>query len=245
MAQLSKILKWYEETKDKGEAIRLISKKSRITQGGLIKILLKNGYKIPKDFEIIEEWEEGYEEPNLEEEMFTSIAIQKFLGYRISDKRNELFNTVFSKYPPIANERITKENITIIHGDAHLWNFLCPKDINNEKLKACLIDWATWGIGVGCQDLSNMIGMFFYPDYRQLVEKNLIKRYHDTLLKFGIKNYSWDDCWYDYKLFTLSNLHRIAVWWSIGLPLTDLWRWLESSFCTIEDLNCLELLESK
>ena len=168
----------------------------------------------------------------------------KLLGDRISDKRKELFKTVFSLYPQLAYERIKKENITVIHADAHFWNFFYPKDIENEKNKALLIDWQSWGIGVGCQDLAYMIGLFMYPEGRRLIEKVLIKRYHNDLLKFGVKNYSWDECWYDYRLGALLNLYRIVWWWSVNAPPIVWWDRLEKSFLTLEDLNCLELLES-
>lgn len=169
----------------------------------------------------------------------------KFLGDRISDKRKELFKTVFSLYPQLALEQIKKENMTLIHGDAHFWNFFYPKDIENEKYKALLFDWQSWNIGVGGQDLAYMIGNNLYPDYRHLIEKDLTKRYHNDLLKFGVKNYSWDDFWYDYRFGALINLYRVVGWWSVNLHPSIWWRALNISFLTLEDLNCMELLESK
>jgi len=180
-----------------------------------------------------------------ENEIFNWFKIQnknlkqflKFLGDRISDKRKELFKTVFSLYPQLASDRLKKKNITLIHADAHFWNFFYPKDIENEKNKANLIDWQFWSIGVGGQDLAYMIGLG-YPDYRHLIEKDLIKRYHNDLLKFGVKNYSWEDCWYDYKLNSFLNLYRVVWWWTMNSP-TIWWPSLENSFRTLEDLNCM------
>ena len=183
--------------------------------------------------------------PNYENEK-ESRELEEFLKFiedRISNKRKEFFKNVFSLFPQVAYERIKKTNITLIHSDAHLGNFFYPKDMVNQKSKAILFDWQTWGIGVGCQDLSYMIGLCFYPDYRHLIEKDLIKRYHNNLLKFGIEDYSWDDCWYDYKLFSLLNIFRVVWWWSFNGPLPFCWNRLESSISTIEDLNCMELLE--
>ena len=167
----------------------------------------------------------------------------KFLGYRISDNRKELLETVFSIYPQEAYERIKQENITLIHSDAHLGNFFYPKDITNQKSKAILLDWHTWGIGVGCQDLSYLIGLWFYPDYRHLIEKDLIKRYHSNLIKFGIKDYSWDDCWDDYRFSAFLNLYRIIYWWGHEYTPRFWWGPLERVIFTLEDLNCMELLE--
>ncbi len=168
----------------------------------------------------------------------------KFLGDRISDKRKELFETVFSKYPQITYGRIKQKNITLIHSDAHLLNFFFPKDIENEKSKAKLIDWEFWALGVGAYDLAYMIGFCWYPERRNLMEKDLVKRYHNNLLNFGVKNYSWDDCWDDYRLSAFLNLYRIIYWWGHEYPPTFWWDALERTFLTIEDLNCMELLQN-
>ena len=86
----------------------------------------------------------------IEEEIYKWSKIQnrtlkrflKLLGDRISYKRKELFKTIFSLFPQFSVERIKKkENITLIHGDAHFWNFFYPKDIENEKYKTLLFDW--------------------------------------------------------------------------------------------------------
>ncbi|MFX1241943.1 MAG: hypothetical protein ACFFA7_11910 [Promethearchaeota archaeon] len=169
----------------------------------------------------------------------------EFLGDKISDNRKEVVKSVFSLYPQVAYERIKKENITFINADAHLGNFFFPKDMASKKSRAILFDWQSWGIGVGCQDLAYMIGLFYYSDYRHLMEMDLIKRYHNELLKLDIKDYSWDDCWYDYKLFALLNLYRIILWWCVGKPPIEWLYSLENTLCTIEDLNCMELLVKK
>ena len=175
-------------------------------------------------------------------------ALQSFLedvGDQMSDNRKSLLKTIFSFYPQAVQERITKKNLTLIHSDAHLGQFFYPKDMDNEKYKAILSDWQCWNIGVGGQDLAYMIGLYLFPDYRDLIEKDLIKRYHSHLIKLGIKNYSWDNCWYDYKLFTFLNIYQCIWWWNVGM-VSSFFSWvrLETSISTIEDLNCMELLES-
>lgn len=78
MATEDEIIKWYSEAEDKTQAIKLIAKKSRISQEGLIKFLEQHGLETPKDLKITEEWEEGYEEEQVEEEMFSAIAVQRY-----------------------------------------------------------------------------------------------------------------------------------------------------------------------
>ncbi|MHA2037132.1 MAG: hypothetical protein ACW98X_11900 [Promethearchaeota archaeon] len=175
-------------------------------------------------------------------------AFQPFLEYvgdKMSDNRKSLLKTIFSLYPQAVHERITKNNLTLIHNDAHLRQFFYPIVNDNEKYKTILGDWQGWNIGVGGQDLAYMIGLYLSPDNRSLNEKDLIKRYHSHLIKLGIKNYSWDNCWYDYKLFTFLNIYTCIWWWNEGMGSSSIrWISLEKSINTIEDLNCMELLES-
>ena len=168
----------------------------------------------------------------------------KFLGDQISDTRKELFKTVFFIYPKVVLERIKQKNLTVLNGDAHQWNYFYPKDIENEKSKAILFDWQFWSIGVGAQDLALMLGYFWPSEPRHVLEKDLITRYHNNLMNFSIKKYSWDECWDDYRLFAFLNLYKIVSKWGKNYLPSDWWAALENSLFTIEDLNCMELLEN-
>ena len=175
-------------------------------------------------------------------------AFQRFLeefGDKMSEKRKSLLKTIFSLYPQAMNKRIKKINLTLIHTDAHLGQFFYPKDIESKKYKTILGDWQGWNISVGGLDLAYMIGLMLFPDYRNFIEKDLIKRYHSQLIKLGIKHYSWDNCWYDYKLFTIFQIYTCIWWWNENkVSPFFFWVRLETSLATIEDLNCMELLES-
>ncbi|MHA1907279.1 MAG: phosphotransferase [Candidatus Thorarchaeota archaeon] len=183
-----------------------------------------------------------------EEENLKWVSEQKrfleFLNGKISEERRELLETVFSSFPAVAFERFKKGNLTLVHNDAHTFNFYFPKDNPSPNSKALLFDWECWGTGIGCQDLVYMIGFWEYPDYRRLIEKDLVKHYHDVLSRYGITDYSWEECWYDYRLCALLNVFRI-VWWSMlpWIKPSQWWRGLERSLFTIHDLGSMELLE--
>jgi len=164
-------------------------------------------------------------------------------GDNISNRAKEMYEKALSLIPQISIARAKTGNVTLIHGDAHFHNFMYPKDPGNETVRTVLIDWSLWGLGIGAQDLAYMISLFWDPDTRYIRERDLVKRYHDALLRFGVENYSWDDCWYDYRLNTFVNLYRI-LWWYDGLgPFELWWRTLHNTTQAIDDLNCVELLE--
>ena len=180
-----------------------------------------------------------------ENEKQTLNQMLDFLGERISNKRKELFKKVFSLYPPLAYERAKEKNITLINYTTSFLDFLYPKDIENEKAKVKLIVLKDWAPGAGTIDLAHMIGLDWLPETRHLMEKDLVKRYHNNLKNFGVKNYSWDECWSDYRFSALLNLYSVVQRWSNGLNPFFWWNALERAFLTIEDLNCMELLEGK
>ncbi|MCG3227092.1 MAG: hypothetical protein H7645_09240 [Candidatus Heimdallarchaeota archaeon] len=181
--------------------------------------------------------------PKYETEEDILNRMLKFLGDRISDERKELFRIVFSLFPQIAYDRIKRNNITLLNCDAHIHHFFYPKDTKKEQNKVKLIDWQGWSLGMGCKDLVFMIGLWWYSDRRTMMETELVKRYHNNLLKYGVKNYSWDDCWDDYRLCAFLNLYRVVLWWNLDNSPGLWWDALERSFNTIEDLKCMELLE--
>lgn len=86
--------------------------------------------------------------------------------------------------------------LTIIHGDAHSWNFLFPRSGSGP---AYLIDWQLWHVDVGARDLAFFMALHWYPNRRRELEASLIERYHEALLAYGIANYSLDDLWLDYR----------------------------------------------
>ncbi|HDZ17861.1 hypothetical protein LCGC14_1114140 [marine sediment metagenome] len=89
-----------------------------------------------------------------------------------------------------------------------------------------------------------MLGYCWPPEPRRVLEKELIKRYHYNLINCGVENYSWDECWYDYRFSAFLNLYKVVSKWGNEYLPSDWWGTLENSFFTFEDLNCIELLEN-
>jgi len=170
-----------------------------------------------------------------------------FLDDRLSAERRRLYERVLSRAPEVWKQRIRKPNyggkhLTLIHGDAHFWNCLYPRRLDQDK--AYIIDWQCWRIDTATDDLAYMIALHWFPERRRALERDLLKNYHDKLLKFGVKNYDWDTCWHDYRLSVIGNLF-IPLWqWSAKLWPAIWWPHLERAFMAFEDLDCEELLRS-
>lgn len=165
-----------------------------------------------------------------------------FLADRITPERRKLIKNIFSKFPELKWRRYeSRENMTIIHGDAHLWNFFYPKDI--KKGKALLIDWQSWELGRGAQDVAYMIAFHFYPEMRRELEKEFLKKYHEKMPDSIRKNYTFDEFEYDYKLSVISNF-IYPIWQCKDKMSPDIWLHnLEIAFLNFMDLGCMQLLK--
>ena len=95
------------------------------------------------------------------------------------------FERLFATGPlPQHIERLNAgQQVTFLHGDSHPWNFLFPR--NSEQDQLLLLDWAVWRIGIGTDDLA-YTGLSFLPQHRATIEQDVVKQYHRQLLELGV-----------------------------------------------------------
>lgn len=173
---------------------------------------------------------------------------------KISHERKELYKKCYSLYPEVFWKRIRKrKNLTLIHGDAHLAQFFYPKDIENKEHKAYLADWICCQANIGTYDLAYMIGIFNFfsdPEVYYNTEKECIEHYHTALLNCGVKNYSYDDCFYDFKMGLINNfympfwLQNPEILFQENYVACDK-HYFNHSVLNFKEFNCIELLENK
>ena len=164
----------------------------------------------------------------------------EFLGDRISSRRRGIFERLqASSFTPW--KRLTSaEGLTLVHGDAHWWNFFYPRD--PERARAVIFDWGTWNADLGARDLAHMIALHWYPERRAAMERELLKIYHDTLLSSGVKNYGWDGLWTDYRCAAIRNLVIPVLQRQRGMTPAVWWSNLERAMLAFDDLGCAELI---
>lgn len=129
--------------------------------------------------------------------------------------------------------------LTIIHGDAHTWNFLFPRSGDGP---ACLFDWQVWHVDIGARDLAFLMALHWYPSRRQELERPLLRHYHENLVSQGRTDYSFDELWLDYRLCVVRNLTFPIIFWSRGMKPEVWWHRLECAVAAYRDLECEELL---
>jgi hypothetical protein len=169
-----------------------------------------------------------------------------YLGDRLSTERRHIYERVLAALPELLKRRFCEgEGLTLVHDDAHIWNFLLPCDPEQDRVY--LVDWEQWGASVGPHDVAYMIGLFWYPERRARMEKGLVRHYYERLPEHGVAHYSWHACWYDYRLFAIRNL--MVPLWAWTWARRGGWRWgfhrwmqLEKAMSAFQDLGCAELL---
>lgn len=136
--------------------------------------------------------------------------------------------------------RLTDQHaLTIIHGDAHTWNFLFPR---SGEGAAFVFDWQLWHVDVGARDLAYLIALDWYPSRRRELEHSLLRHYHEVLMTHGVTNYSFDELWLDYRRGAVRNLTMPIIFWNQGMALERWWYRLECALAAYRDLECEELL---
>jgi hypothetical protein len=169
------------------------------------------------------------------------VSFIDFLGDRLSAKRRKIYDRLLSAKYKVWGRLTSAAGLTITHGDAHWWNLLYPRDTVKHRVR--LFDWQLWHVDVGPRDLAFMVALGGYSERRAAaMEQNLMRRYYASLVELGVRNYTWDDCWNDYRWSALRNLNVPVVQWSQGRSPQLWWGNLEKAMLAYEDLGCSELV---
>jgi len=130
--------------------------------------------------------------------------------------------------------------VTLIHGDAHTGNVMLPRNTSHGRV--ILIDWHRWEINTAAIDLAFFIALHWPSQLRTIREQSLLRHYHEHLLRYGVRHYSWEDLWRDYReaviIMTLIPIGQFRR----NMPAGVIWFGLQDSMAAFYDLQCAELL---
>jgi phosphotransferase family enzyme len=161
------------------------------------------------------------------------------LGDRLSADRRRIYER-FLAAPPHFARVATRKNLSIVHGDAHVWNVFLPNDdsVGGERL----FDWSVWRPDLPATDLACMMAMHWYPERRRRFERPLLDHYHASLLASGVKGYDRAVLDHDYRLAVLAQMMTPIIWANVGFPPSVWWNNFERIMLAVDDLGCRELL---
>jgi len=162
------------------------------------------------------------------------------MGDRLSAERRSLYERMFDSAPRLAQRYLSRRNMTIIQGDAHIWNCFLPKDGARDGGR--LFDWDAWQVNTGSDDLACMMAQQWYPDLRRRFESRLLDCFHDELVARGVRSYDRRALQDDYRLSALW-LIATPIWQHAnGIPPVIWWNNFERVCMAVDDLDCRELM---
>jgi hypothetical protein len=163
-----------------------------------------------------------------------------YIGPSLLPEQRSMYDKISrSNIVPRRHRRIASgEHLTVVHGDAHIGNFLLPRKTG----RAVAIDWHNWDLSIGAGDLAFLIAHKWQSKRRSEHEMLLLRHYHEELMRLGINDYDWDRFWNDYReSVILSTMISVGQFRRKQHPAL-IWHGLECSSAAYHDLGCEELM---
>jgi len=162
------------------------------------------------------------------------------LGDSLDGERRALYERFFAAAPGLMARYYAHRHLTIVHGDAHVWNTFLPRDGSDQGVR--FFDWDCWRVDVGTDDLAYMMALHWYPDLRKRYEPSLLDCYHEALAAHGVQGYDRQALEEDYRLSVLWHM-TTPVWQAANdIPPVIWWNNFERIMLAVDDLGCRELL---
>lgn len=111
-----------------------------------------------------------------------------------------------------------RDHRTLWHGDFRLDNLLF--DARGGDVPVAVVDWQSVAAAPGVIDVSYFLGTSMTEAEREKHERDLVTEYHDQLLSFGVENYSFEQCWREYRAHALFAL-VLTIPVSMGVQATE------------------------
>jgi hypothetical protein len=161
-------------------------------------------------------------------------------GDSLPRERRNFYDRLLEAAPRLLSRYHLHRNITIVQGDAHVWNCFLPRDRRADEVR--FFDWDSWRLDAGSDDLAYMMAMHWYPDRRRRMEKQLLDRYHAVLVAHGVRGYDRRALADDYRLSVLWQIMTPVYQATNNIPPVIWWNNLERILLAVDDLGSRDLL---
>jgi hypothetical protein len=162
------------------------------------------------------------------------------LGDRLSPGARSLFEQVLAAYPALDRRMAGHKHLTLVHGDFLFGNILLPNRPQQDVVR--IVDWELCTVNLGTFDLAEILSLHWDAGCRSERERDLVARYHASLCANGVADYSWEQCWYDYRLALINHLFTPIQQWADQHWPGHWWGRMERTLKRLLDFECAELL---
>ncbi len=169
--------------------------------------------------------------------------LEKF-GSHLTSQQVQIAQDLLPRINPVQDAFSTAPT-TLCHGDLRLDNVFWGSPDGSSPVT--LIDWQIASKARGPFDVAYFMSQSVEPSVRAANEHQLVRDYHKTLEANGVRDYSAEQCWDDYRAATMFCLvYPVVAGGSIdlanerGLELAT--KMLDRSLSAIMDLKAYEVL---
>ena len=146
---------------------------------------------------------------------------------------------------PRLQTQLDQHPTTLIHGDFRMDNMLFGQAPEHDSL--LVVDFQGPLKGNGIHDVAYLLSHSAKTEVRREHERNLIERYSSGLINAGVKDYSFEKAWNDYRIGVLYSWTVAVVIAGTMDPANDrgfAWmsKMVDRNGTAINDLDCLSLL---
>ncbi len=158
----------------------------------------------------------------------------------------DLMRELFARHPQAMVRRAQDPNgFTVIHGDAGHGNILVPRDGDRPLylIDRQPFDWSltTW---LGAYDLAYAIVLDWEMALRRRWEIPILRHYHTRLIGHGVRDYSWQQLFDDYRLCAAMGVYVAVEYCRGGVNERWVHTWLpmlQRALTACDDLDCRAL----
>jgi hypothetical protein len=165
------------------------------------------------------------------------------LGDRLSPGARRIFERALAAYPILDRRMAAQQHFTVTHGDFLYGNVLLPRNPQQDTVR--IVDWELCSVNLGTFDLAEILSLHWDAGPKSERERDLVGRYYAGLLAHGVASYSWEQCWYDYRLALINHLFTPMQQWADQHWPGLWWGRMERTLKRFDDLECAELLKSE
>ena len=175
-------------------------------------------------------------------------ALEPFLakfGENLTPQQVDMAQRYLFRMNPI-QEEFAQGPLTLCHGDLRLDNVFWGSPDGSSPVT--LIDWQIAIKARGPYDVGYFMSQSVEPEIRSANEERILREYHRVLVDNGVKDYSFDQAWDDYRAAVMGCLtYPVVAGGSVdlandrGLELAT--KMLRRSLSAIEDLKAYEVLD--
>lgn len=164
-------------------------------------------------------------------------------GDALHAEQDALYRRYFAERAPRLLERLaTRRAFALLHGDAHVGNFLFPRE--RVPGAAVLLDWGVFRLGPALWDVSYALLWTAPACQTRDTSEALLRRYHTALVGHGVPAYAYEHCQRDFRDALLDNLRApIGQLATPGVPKDVPLRAHVAAMALIEAWGCAALLD--